>query len=218
MNQQYPQQPQQPGWGQQPQQHPHQPGWGAPPPPPKKTPVGMIVGLGCLGVVVLLVIIGALGAVVGNDNTASSKGTSVSTDDKNVEAEKKDDTPAAEDKPAEEPAKEEAAPEPDVKIVAKKTAFTPTILATGSNYTSVKVTVTNNSDDTISVNVLYFEITDSKGTKHSAELGVDENQIDTVDLAPGENVSGAITSKGKFTAKHVTYTQFLEDPVRVAVS
>ena len=216
MNQQYPQQPQQPGWGQQPQQHPHQPGWGAPPPPPKKTPVGMIVGLGCLGVLVLFVIIGAIGAVAGSDSN-TSKGTSVSTDDKNVEAEKKDDAPAVEEKPAEEPA-EEAAPESDVKIVAKKTAFTPSILASGSNYTSVKVTVTNNSDEQISINVLYFEITDSKGTKHDAELGVDENQIDTVDLAPGENVSGSITSKGKFTPTHVTYTQFLEDPVRVAVS
>lgn len=224
MNQQYPQQPgpggaQQPGWGQQPQQPypPQQPGWGAPPPPPKKTPVGMIVGLGCLGIVVLFVIIGAIGAVAGSDSSSTSKGTSVSTDDKNVETEKKDDTPAVEEKPAEEPA-EEAAPESDVKIVAKKTAFTPSILASGSGYTSVKVTVTNNSDEQISINVLYFEITDSKGTKHDAELGVDENQIDTVDLAPGENVSGSITSKGKFTPTHVTYTQFLEDPVRVAVS
>ena len=211
MSQQYPQQP---GWGQPP--HPQQPGWGTPPPPPKKKPVGMFIGLGCLGIVVLFVILGAIGAVIGSDDKAS-KGTSVSTDDKNVEAEKKDDTPAAEDKPAEEP-KEEAAPESDVKIVAKKTAFTPSILADGSSYTSVKVTITNNSDEQISINVLYFEITDSKGTKHDAELGVDENQIDTVDLAPGENVSGSITSKGKFTPTHVTYTQFLEDPVRVAVS
>jgi hypothetical protein len=215
------QHPQQPGWG-QPQQpqyqqqppYPQQPGWGAPPPPPKKNPVGMIVGLGCLGIVVLFVIIGAIGAIAGSDDS-SSKGTSVAAD---KDTEKKDDAPAAKEEPAEEPAKEEAAPESPIKIVAKKTAFNASVLADGSNYTSVKVTITNNSDDTISVNVLYFEITDSKGTKHSAELGVDESQIDTVDLAPGENVSGNITGKGKFTAKHVTYTQFLEDPVRVAVS
>lgn len=218
MSQQYP--PQQPGWGQQPQQpYPPQPGWGAPPPPPpKKTPVGMIVGLGCLGIVVLFVILGAIGAVIGSDDKAS-KGTSVSA---NSDA-NKDEEPAAEeepakDEPAEEPAEEEAAPEPAVKITAKKTAFTPSILADGSAYTSVKVTIKNNSDEQISVNVLYFEITDSKGTKHSAELGIDENQIDTVKLAPGENVTGSITGKGKFDPTHVTYTQFLEDPVRVAVS
>ncbi|WP_405960593.1 DUF4352 domain-containing protein [Streptomyces sp. NBC_00024] len=222
MNQQHPQQ--QPGWGQPQQQYPQQPpypqqpGWVAPPPPPKKTPVGMIVGLGCLGVVVLFVIIGAIGAVAGSDDS-SSKGTSVAVDnDANKGTEEKDDAPAVEEEPAEEPAKEEAAPESPIKIVAKKTPFNASVLADGSNYTSVKVTITNNSDKQISVNVLYFEITDSNGTKHSAELGVDESQIDTVDLAPGENVSGNITGKGKFTAKHVTYTQFLEDPVRVAVS
>ncbi|MEH0650676.1 hypothetical protein QA995_14845 [Streptomyces scabiei] len=111
MNQQYP--PQQPGWGQQPP-HPQQPGWGAPPPPPpKKTPVGMIVGLGCLGIVVLFVILGAVGAVVGNDDKAS-KGTSVSADNK---AETKDDAPAAEDT---EPEKEAPAVEEEPKEKATK--------------------------------------------------------------------------------------------------
>jgi cytoskeletal protein RodZ len=223
MNQQHPQQ--QPGWGQPQQQYPQQPpypqqpGWGAPPPPPKKTPVGMIVGFSCLGFVMLLVVIGAIGAIAGGDSSSTSKGTSVSADtDANKDTQKKDDAPAAEEEPAEEPAKEEAAPESPVKITAKKTTFAPSVLADGSAYTSVKVTVKNNSDKQISVNVLYFEITDSKGTKHSAELAVDENQIDTVDLAPGENVTVSITGKGKFSPTHVTYTQFLEDPVRVAVS
>ncbi|MDX3028279.1 hypothetical protein [Streptomyces scabiei] len=113
MNQQYP--PQQPGWGQQPP-HPQQPGWGAPPPPPpKKTPVGMIVGLGCLGVVVAFVILGAIGAVIGSDDKAS-KGTSVSANDnKGAEAEEKTDAPvtdselgeAAKDTKPEEPKKTE---------------------------------------------------------------------------------------------------------------
>lgn len=56
--------PQQPGqpqqWGQQP---PQQPGWGAPMPPgPRKNNAGKIVGFGCGGLVLLLVIIGVVGA------------------------------------------------------------------------------------------------------------------------------------------------------------
>ncbi|MFI7357298.1 DUF4352 domain-containing protein [Streptomyces avidinii] len=78
-----------------------------------------------------------------------------------------------------------------------------------SQYTSVSVTITNNSSKPIDVNPLYFAITDTNGTKHMAELGADEDQIATVELAPGENVSGAITGKGAFTAKTVTYTDGL---------
>lgn len=220
MNQQYP--PQQPGWGQQPHQpYPQQPGWVAPPPPPKKTPVGMIVGLGCLGIVVLFILLGVVGTIAGGDSSDTSKGTSTSVDsdaNKDTQAEKKDDAPAAEEEPAEEPT-EEAAPESPIKIVAKKTAFSASVLADGSNYTSIKVTVTNNSDDTISVNPLYFSITDTNGTKHASELAADNNQIDTVDLAPGENVSGTVTGKGKFTAKTVTYTDgFIGDTIITKVS
>lgn len=106
-----------------------------------------------------------------------------------------------------------------MKVTATKTAFAPSILAEGSNYTSVKVTIKNDSDDTISVNPLYFAITDSKGTKHSHELAADENQLEAVDLAPGENISGVVTGKGKFTAKYVTYTDgFLGDSLRADVS
>ncbi|MEU9198866.1 FxLYD domain-containing protein [Streptomyces sp. NPDC048332] len=62
------QQPQQPGppqWGQQP---PQQPGWGTPmPPAPKKNKAGLIVGLGCGGLVLLLIVIGVIVAAVGGD-------------------------------------------------------------------------------------------------------------------------------------------------------
>ncbi|WP_241748408.1 DUF4352 domain-containing protein [Streptomyces sp. M3] len=87
----------------------------------------------------------------------------------------------------------------------------------GDDYTSVKVTITNNSKDDIDVNPLYVTITD--GSKHSAELGVDEDQLDTVKLAPGENVTGTITGKGAFGAKYVTYTDgLIGDSVRGDVS
>ncbi|MER6158350.1 DUF4352 domain-containing protein [Streptomyces sp. NPDC001868] len=219
MSHQYPQQsgpgvPQHPGWG-GPQQ---QPGWGGPPPqPPKKTPVGMIVGLGCLGVVVLFVLIGVFGAVAGGGSTAGDdgKGGSAGSDGgvKGDRAEK-GDVAAQEEEPA-----EEAAPESPVKVSAEKAAFSASVLADGSDYTSVKVTITNDGDETISVNPLYFTITDTDGTKHASELAVDQNQIDTVDLAPGENVSGSITGKGTFTPKYVTYTDgLIGDPLRGNVS
>jgi hypothetical protein len=213
LSQQYPQQP---GWG-----GPQQPGWGTPPPPPpKKNSTGKTIGLGCAGVFALLVIIGIIGAALGGgSDDSSSKGSTVSSGATAKDNGADEDTEAEAEAEQEEPAEEEPEPDLPVKVTAKETAFAPSILADGSNYTSVKVTVTNNSDDTISVNPLYFAITDSKGTKHSHKLAADENQIDTVKLAPGENVSGSITGEGKFTPEYVTYTDsWLGDSVRVAVS
>jgi hypothetical protein len=89
MSQQYPQQP---GSG-----HPQQPGSDTP--PPKKTPVGKVIGFSCLGIVVFFALLGIVGSVIGDDST--SKGTSVSADDdKGTESEKKDDAPAADPKPS----------------------------------------------------------------------------------------------------------------------
>lgn len=80
MSQQYPQQ---------------QPGWGAPPPPqpPKKTPVGKILGFGCLGVIALVVVIAAVGAAGSGSDDKSSSGNTVASDDK-PKTEAKDDAPA----------------------------------------------------------------------------------------------------------------------------
>ncbi|MFJ3835513.1 hypothetical protein ACIPY6_08340 [Streptomyces sp. NPDC090054] len=59
------------------------------------------------------------------------------------------------------------------------------------------------------MNPLYFTLTDTSGGKHTVELGVDEDQIGTVELAPGENITGTVTGKGKWTAKSVSYTDGL---------
>ncbi|MFF3460995.1 DUF4352 domain-containing protein [Streptomyces sp. NPDC001984] len=219
----YPQNPQQPGYGYPQQPGQQQPGWagpggpqqpwGLPPQPPKKSNTGKIIGIGCAGLVGLFVLFGIIGALVsggGSDDTSSGSGDVNATAPATT-----DDKPAAEDKPTSE---DKPAPAP-VKVTAKRTAFTKTILADGDGYTSVLVTVVNNSDEKIDVNPLYFEITDTKGTKHTAELAVDEKQIDTVDLAQGENVTGTITGKGNFTANYVTYTDsWFGDSVRVKVS
>jgi hypothetical protein len=214
LNQHHPQQPEQPY--NQPYQQPYQPqqsqGWGVPPqaPQPPKKSAGKKVGLGCLGAFGVIVILGVIGSAVGG-GSGSDTGSSVTAAS----------TPTSGSK-AEQPAKEEqpaAAEDTPVKVTAKTTAFTKSILADGSSYTSVLVTVKNDSGEAVDVNPLYFSITDTNGTKHAAELAVDEGQIDTVNLAPGENISGTITGKGRFTAKVVTFTDgLLGDPMRVNVS
>lgn len=210
MSQQFPPPDQpNPGYGYPPPGQTQQPGWGYPPPPPKKSSAGKIVGFSCLGVVGLVVLLGIAGALLGDGGT-----------DKTA----KDSTPvSASSAPAKAPESAPSSVKPEKKaavaVVAKKTAFKKSILAQGDGCTSVVVTVTNNSSKPVNVNPLYFAITDTNGTKHPAELGVDENQIGTVELAPGENITGAVTGKGGFTAKTVTYTDgLIGDSVRANVS
>ncbi|MFC8310499.1 DUF4352 domain-containing protein [Streptomyces olivaceus] len=237
MSQQYPQQPNQPqqpgpydqqqgqpGYGYPQQQpgygYPPQPGYpgGPMPQPPKKNNTGKIIGFGCGGVLAMVLLVGIIGAIAGGgDDSDSGK--------KEEAAASAPAKPDAEDKPAakeEGPAKEKekpAAEEGPVKVTAKKTAFKGSILADGTAYTSVLVTVTNNGDEAVDVNPLYFTITDTSGTKHAVALAADENQIDTVTLAAGENISGTVTGKGNFTAKYVTFTDgLLGDPIRIDVS
>lgn len=207
------QQPQ-PGYGYPQPGPPQQPGWGYPPPPqqPKKNSVGKIVGFSCLGIVGLVVLLGIAGALLGGESSPKA----------GKEPASQVPAPAASSAPAKAP---ETAPsaKPEKKsavdVVAKNTKFKKSILADSSEYTSLSVTITNNSSKAISVNPLYFAITDTNGTKHVAELAVDENQIDTVELAPGENITGTITGKGAFTAKTVTYTDgLIGDSVRANVS
>ncbi|KOU26072.1 hypothetical protein ADK52_10050 [Streptomyces sp. WM6372] len=177
-----------------------QPGYGYPPPPPKKSNTGKIVGFSCLGIVGFVVLLGVVGAALGgesSDKTAKESRPPAAATSASAKA--------SESKPPSAEPERKAA----VEVVAKKTEFKKSIIAQGDDYTSVSVTITNNSSKPINVNPLYFAVTDTNGTKHTAELGADENQIATVELAPGENVTGAITGKGTFTAKTVAYTDGL---------
>lgn len=97
MSQHYPNQPQQPGWGQQ----PTQPGYGYPQPqPPRKRKTGKIIGIIAAGFVGLIVI----GAVAGGGNDS----TDTSSKDKAVTETSGKPEAAAGGKDA-EPAKEEPA-------------------------------------------------------------------------------------------------------------
>ncbi|WP_405919657.1 DUF4352 domain-containing protein [Streptomyces longwoodensis] len=202
------------------QQHPHHPhdpnqpawppgGYNPPAQPPKKTNVGKVIGLGCAGVIGLVVLIGVIGVATGGDGDKDDKTTS------SAPATVPDAGRTADDLPKQDDAKATSS----VTLKARKTSFSKSILASDSNYTSVLVTLTNNGHEPLDVNPLFFTITDTNGTKHTHELAADEQQIDTVKLAPGENISGTVTGKATFTPKYVTFTNgFLGDSYRADVS
>lgn len=204
-----PQQPPQPGWGPPPgQPYPGGPGGPYGPPPPKKglgagAIIAIIFGVIIGGLILLVVLVGLLASSDSSDNASTNK----------PKAGQKSSAPskAAPAPSSKAPVKqEEPAADSPVKVTATTTAFKPSVLHDGTSvHTSVKVTVTNGGDEKISINPLYFAITDTNGSKHTAELGIDENQMGTVDLAPGENITGVITGEGKFTAAYVTYTEGL---------
>ncbi|MGA5869979.1 DUF4352 domain-containing protein [Streptomyces cinereoruber] len=181
---------------------------------------GAIIGIVVGGLFGLFILIGILGAALGGGESDKGSDTAPSASaapEKSSEAApQKSKAPA----PTSEAPKKEPVEDAPVKVTAKRTEFKPSILHDGSSaFTSVTVTVTNSGDKEIDINPLYFTITDTSGGKHTAELGVDEDQIDTVKLAPGENVTGTITGKGKFTPKYVTYVDGLfGDGVRGDVS
>lgn len=102
LSQQYPQQP----------YPPQQPGW-APPPPPKKKSVGKIIGLGCGGILALVLVIGVIGAVA---SSGDSKDTDAST---TPAATAKSEQPAA-DKPAKDAKPDAKAEQPKKKTVIFK--------------------------------------------------------------------------------------------------
>ncbi|MFP8902704.1 DUF4352 domain-containing protein [Streptomyces atacamensis] len=199
--------PQYQQWG------PGRPQQPVPPAPPKKSGAGKIIGFGCLGVVAFFVVIGVIGAALGaggDENAGKPPASSAPKEPGGEEGKGK-----GEEKPREEP--EEEAPAP-IRITAETTDFRPTILTNGEEHTSVLVTVVNNSAEKVDVNPLYFDVTAADGSKYDVELAADERQIDTVELAKGEKVTGTVTVKGKIEPKTVTFTNGLfGDSVRADV-
>ncbi|MFD1832131.1 DUF4352 domain-containing protein [Streptomyces desertarenae] len=186
----------------------HNPGprqWGPgtpqqPAPPPGRSGAGKAIGFGCLGVVVLFVVIGAVAAALGGggDQGAGSRPAASSVPEgSGAEG-------AGRERPREEPGGQAAA-EPPIRVTAQATGFRPTVLARGQ-HTSVLVTVVNNGAEKVAVNPLYFEVTGSDGTKYDVELAADERQIDTVELARGEKATGTVTVRGAVEPASVAFT------------
>ncbi|MFB0630725.1 DUF4352 domain-containing protein [Streptomyces sp. AB3(2024)] len=181
-------------------------GYPVPPQPPKKNNVGKIIGIGCGGLIGLSLLLAACGAIIGSSDAVKKgvkEGAKAASSMPIAPA-----APAASAPQASAPATPEA-PKPaakqDVELTATPAEFNASVLAQGDDYTSVQVTVVNNGDKEISVNILYFEVTATDGTRKTAELGAAGDQIDTVTLAKGEKVTGAVTVKGKITAKTVYF-------------
>ncbi|MGW0034691.1 DUF4352 domain-containing protein [Streptomyces sp. NPDC003314] len=193
-----PPQPPRPGWG--------QPGPYGPPPPKRGMGAGAIIAIVLGSIVALILLVVILGAAVGDNPESKAPARPAAP------------TPAP-TKTTTAPTEEPAADAP-VKVTARTTEFTPSVLHDGGPYTSVEVTITNvSSDKTISTNPLNFTITDTSGAKHAAELGMDKNQMDLLKLGKGEKATGIITGKGKFTPAYVTYSDGLfSEGVRGSVS
>ncbi|MCG3042277.1 DUF4352 domain-containing protein [Streptomyces sp. S1A] len=184
-----------------------------PPAPQKKAGAGKIIGFGCLGVIAFFAVIGVIGAALGAGGDENAEKPAASAAPKEPGGGEKKEK--SEEKPREEP--EEEAPAP-IQVTAEAADFRPTILADGEEYTSVLVTVVNNSAEKVGVNPLYFEVTAADGSKYDVELAADERQIDTVELTEGEKVTGTVTVKGKIEPKTVTFTDGLfGDSIRADV-
>lgn len=156
----------------------HPPGGGYPPPRSAPTPWGKILGIGC-GVALLLMLVagGCMAAAMLTVSDSSSN---------------------AQEPTIEEPGTSEAPPLESTEVTAGTTEFEPSPLYTGGEYTSVEVSVTNNSQEQLDVNPLYFTMVDQNGQNHSSRTGVgmDDNEIRAEKLSPGQATSGAVTVEG----------------------
>jgi len=213
----YPGQTPYPGHAQYPAQ-PGQPPYGAQPPaeptPPRKSWFARHKVLTGLGVVVLLVIIGANLGGGGDDEpttpaaVADTGATDGGSGDSGAEAEV---APApAEEQPAEEPVVEEAAPGVGTAVRDGKFEFTVTSVETGvatvgdeylneqaqGQFVLVHVTVTNIGDAAQMFDGSSQKLVDTAGREHSADSSAaiylgDSNSFLT-DINPGNSVEGTV--------------------------
>jgi hypothetical protein len=181
-----PEQPPNPGYG-----YPQQP-YGYAPPPPKKSPVGKILGFGCLGAVaatILLVIIGV--AVSGGDDNGGGTTASDSSDsDANGPAEEEKEPRGF--KWAAKGADTSTAGWDDVEITSCE--------AGEFGYPKAEVKITNRSSDTSNYSI-NLEFVDPSGKRLSEGIAATNNlasgQSTTQEASGFEEVSGEF--KCKFT-------------------
>lgn len=176
------------------------PGGGYPPPRPAPTPWGKILGIGCgLALLIMLVAGGCMAAAM---FTVS------------------EDSPDAQGPATGEPGTSEAPPLEETELTAGTTEFEPSPLYTGGEYTSVEVSVVNNSQEQLDINPLYFTMIDQEGQNHSSRTGVgmDENEIGAEKLSPGQATSGAVTVEGgDLTPERLIFAPIGHQPLEVPI-
>ncbi|GAA3855194.1 hypothetical protein [Streptomyces lannensis] len=202
MSQQYPQNPQQPGYGYPQQPGQQQPGWagpgapqqmwGAPPPqPPKKSSAGKIIGFGCLGVVALFVVIGIVAALAGGgsdstDNSNKDKAIAAASSDPKAH----DSQKAPAKKPAEKPVESNKTQAEQFQACVAKSG-TPTEKSAVKHVT--KVTGTDKRNDLLDSAEVW---TDYTGGFMSDNSG-DAKLIATAFTSCYESKNGLVTVYGK---------------------
>nr|WP_255429995.1 DUF4352 domain-containing protein [Streptomonospora sp. PA3] len=82
----------------------------------------------------------------------------------------------------------------------------------GGDYVAVHVTITNNGDETVSVNPLYFTMEDANGETKDADLMESAGQDDSfeaLELANGDSESGVVVFPGTAEPVSVTHTDVM---------
>lgn len=166
----------------------------------KKSPLGKIIGGGCVLIVLFVIVIAGCSAIFmsgGDDETASAPVAA------EAEAPAEENSPA-EDAPVEEPAEEEEEPEaevPDVPIVVDEIVRTKTIGMDGmedtaqGEYVVVYITATNDSGEPVTIDGDGFTLVGADGTQYGVSSDwpiTDDPQIIYEDVNPGNSVSGYI--------------------------
>lgn len=179
---------QQPPYGQ-----PPQPGWG-PPPAPKKSSAGKIIGFGCLGIVGLVVVLGVAGTLLGNNTSDKSPKSPVTASSAGSTA------PSA---PAKARTSTAAAPEPkgaeaDVKITACE-------VDSATNWAKAELTITNHSSKTSNY-LVSVEFVNASGTRLGEAFAATNNLA--AGQAAEQTAQGLDQITGKITCKLTKVTRY----------
>lgn len=177
------------------------PGYGYPPPtPPRKSPVGKVIGFSCLGVVGLVVLIGIAGALVSDGEDGSKKATPPAA---SSAAPKQPEAPAAGSSapakaPASKPAPAPAGAEADVKVTGCE-------VDSATHWAKALLTITNGSSKKSNY-MVSVEFVDASGTRVGEAIAASNN------LAPGqaakETAQGLDQIDGKVTCKVTKVTRY----------
>jgi hypothetical protein len=106
-----------------------------------------------------------------------------------------------------------------IKLTAKKTAFSPSVLNGGGDFSCAKVTITNQTTENVDVNPLDFSITGTDKVRHDpfSGFGEHEEELGAVTLAPEEKATGAVCAEGDFTPAIVSFDPAFAEGARAEV-